>query len=116
MLQESTLAAATNGEVFADPTGLFSKTRQGFKNMPDDVRLALISKRLGMIAQAGQYNLPRSLKRGDGTAAWLSPRFVQAVLVWSLRTPFADGGGHMPFALAVQQRVSGSMLPLYSWE
>ena len=57
MLQESTLAAATNGEVFADPTGLFSKTRQGFKNMPDDVRLALISKRLGMIAQAGQYNL-----------------------------------------------------------
>ena len=44
MLQESTLAAATNGEVFADPTGLFSKTRQGFKNMPDDVRLALISK------------------------------------------------------------------------
>lgn len=52
MLQESTLAAATNGEVFADPTGLFSKTRQGFKNMPDDVRLALISKRLGMIAQA----------------------------------------------------------------
>ena len=61
MLQESTLAAATNGEVFADPTGLFSKTRQGFKNMPDDVRLALISKRLGMIAQAGQYNLPRSL-------------------------------------------------------
>lgn len=43
MLQESTLAAATNGEVFADPTGLFSKTRQGFKNMPDDVRLALIS-------------------------------------------------------------------------
>ena len=59
MLQESTLAAATNGEVFADPTGLFSKTRRGFKNMPDDVRLALISKRLGMIAQAGQYNLPR---------------------------------------------------------
>lgn len=50
MLQESTLAAATNGEVSADPAGLFSKMRQGFKNMPDDVWLALISKRFGMIA------------------------------------------------------------------
>ena len=90
MLQESTLAAATNGEVFADPTGLFSKTRQGFKNMPDDVRLALISKRLGMIAQAGQYNLPRSLKRGDGAAAWLSiHEFVQATasLVFLVNVP-----------------------------
>ena len=98
MLQESTLAAATNGEVFADPTGLFSKTRQGFKNMPDDVRLALISKRLGMIAQAGQYNLPRSLKRGDGAAAWLSiHEFVQATasLVFLVNVPMVVG--YMPY-------------------
>lgn len=116
MLQESTLAAATNGEVFADPTGLFSKTRQGFKNMPDDVRLALISKRLGMIAQAGQYNLPRSLKRGDGAAAWLSiHEFVQATasLVFLVNVPTVVG--YMPYykwQFAALRKLSGSMFAL----
>ena len=116
MLQESTLAAATNGEVFADPTGLFSKTRQGFKNMPDDVRLALISKRLGMIAQAGQYNLPRSLKRGDGAAAWLSiHEFVQATasLVFLVNMPMVVG--YMPYykwQFAALRKLSGSMFAL----
>lgn len=116
MLQESTLAAATNGEVFADPTGLFSKTRQGFKNMPDDVRLALISKRLGMIAQAGQYNLPRSLKRGDGAAAWLSiHEFVQATasLMFLVNVPMVVG--YMPYykwQFAALRKLSGSMFAL----
>ena len=116
MLQESTLAAATNGEVFADPTGLFSKTRQGFKNMPDDVRLALISKRLGMIAQAGQYNLPRSLKRGDGAAAWLSiHEFVQATasLVFLVNVPMVVG--YMPYykwQFAALRKLSDSMFAL----
>lgn len=116
MLQESTLAAATNGEVFADPTGLFSKTRQGFKDMPDDVRLALISKRLGMIAQAGQYNLPRSLKRGDGAAAWLSiHEFVQATasLVFLVNVPMVVG--YMPYykwQFAALRKLSGSMFAL----
>lgn len=116
MLQESTLAAATNGEVFADPTGLFSKTHQGFKNMPDDVRLALISKRLGMIAQAGQYNLPRSLKRGDGAAAWLSiHEFVQATasLVFLVNVPMVVG--YMPYykwQFAALRKLSGSMFAL----
>lgn len=116
MLAESTLAAATNGEVFADPTGQFSKTRQGFKNMPDDVRLALISKRLGMIAQAGQYNLPRSLKRGDGAAAWLSiHEFVQATasLVFLVNVPMVVG--YMPYykwQFAALRKLSGSMFAL----
>lgn len=116
MLQESTLAAATNGEVFADPTGLFSKTRQGFKNMPDDVRLALISRRLGMIAQAGQYNLPRSLKRGGGAAAWLSiHEFVQATasLVFLVNVPMVVG--YMPYykwQFAALRKLSGSMFAL----
>lgn len=116
MLAESTLAAATNGEVFADPTGQFSKTRQGFKDMPDDVRLALISKRLGMIAQAGQYNLLRSLKRGDGAAAWLSiHEFVQATasLVFLVNVPMVVG--YMPYykwQFAALRKLSGSMFAL----
>ncbi|TPF94953.1 hypothetical protein BG22_04225 [Bifidobacterium sp. UTBIF-78] len=116
MLDEATLAAATNGEVFADPLGLFSKTRQGFKDMPDDVRLALISKRLGMIAQAGQYNLPRSLKRGDGAAAWLSiHEFVNATasLVFLINVPMV--AGYMPYykwQFEALRKLSGSMFAL----
>lgn len=116
MLNEATLSAATNGEVFADPTGQFSKTRQGFKDMPDDVRLALISKRLGMIAQAGQYNLPRSLKRGDGAAAWLSiSEFVDATasLVFLINVPMVTG--YLPYykwRFAALRKLSGSMFAL----
>lgn len=116
MLDEATLAAATNGEVFADPTGQFSKTRQGFKDMPDDVRLALISKRLGMIAQAGQYNLPRSLKRDDGAAAWLSiHEFVNAAssLVFLINVPMV--AGYLPYykwQFAALRKLSRSMFAL----
>ncbi|GMA36120.1 DUF4037 domain-containing protein [Demequina litorisediminis] len=47
--------------------------------MPEDVRLAHLSRRLGMMAQAGQYNVPRMLGRGDGEAAFLSiGEFVRA--------------------------------------
>ena len=98
ILDEPTLAAATNGEVFADPLGAFSKTRQGFKLMPEDVRLSLISRRLGMIAQAGQYNLPRMLQRGDGAAAWCAiNEFAEAVasLVFLINTPVS--AGYMPY-------------------
>ena len=98
MLDEATLAAATNGQVFADPLGRFSKVRQGFKQMPQDVVISLISRRLGMIAQAGQYNVPRMLKRGDGAAAWLSiDEFVKATgsLVFLLNSPTSVG--YMPY-------------------
>ncbi|WEV47228.1 DUF4037 domain-containing protein [Bifidobacterium sp. ESL0690] len=113
LLDEPTLAAATNGEIFADPLGAISKTRQGFKLMPDDVRLSLISRRLGMIAQAGQYNLPRMLKRGDGAAAWLSIReFTTNVcsFVFLINEPIR--AGYMPYykwQFAALRRLSGRM-------
>lgn len=98
ILDEPTLAAATNGQVFADPLGAFSKRRQGFKLMPDDVRLSLISRRLGMISQAGQYNLPRMLARKDGAATMASiHEFTEAVasLVFLINTPIS--AGYMPY-------------------
>ncbi|WEV59491.1 DUF4037 domain-containing protein [Bifidobacterium sp. ESL0728] len=113
LLDEPTLAAATNGEIFADPLGAVSRTRQGFKMMPDDVRLSLISRRLGMIAQAGQYNLPRMLKRGDGAAAWLSIReFTTNVcsFVFLINEPIR--AGYMPYykwQFAALRRLSGRM-------
>ncbi|MFU0512594.1 DUF4037 domain-containing protein [Gardnerella leopoldii] len=97
-LSESTLAAATNGKIFADPLGEFSKARQNFKLMPDDVRISLISRRLGMMAQAGQYNVPRMLARKDASAAWLSiNEFVRATasLVFLLNNPVT--AGYLPY-------------------
>ncbi|WP_375169045.1 DUF4037 domain-containing protein [Gardnerella vaginalis] len=97
-LSESTLAAATNGKIFADPLGEFSKTRQSFKLMPDDVRISLISRRLGMISQAGQYNFPRMIARKDASAAWLSiDEFVRATasIVFLLNNPVT--AGYLPY-------------------
>ncbi len=97
-LSEPTLAAATNGKIFADPLGEFSKARQSFKLMPDDVRISLISRRLGMISQAGQYNFPRMIARKDASAAWLSiNEFVRATasLVFLLNNPVT--AGYLPY-------------------
>ncbi|MCH4161221.1 MAG: DUF4037 domain-containing protein [Bifidobacterium sp.] len=113
MLDEATLAAATNGEIFADPYGAFSRTRQGFKMMPENVRLSLISRRLGMIAQSGQYNFPRMISRGDSSAAWLCiNEFVTAVssLVFLINTPITSG--YLPYykwSFAALRRLSKRM-------
>ncbi|PXY87433.1 hypothetical protein DKK68_06695 [Bifidobacterium asteroides] len=113
LLDEATLAAATNGRIFADPLGQMLATRQGFKAMPDDVRFCLISRRLGMIAQAGQYNLPRSLQRGDGAAAMLSiNEFVKACasLIFLINNPLTVG--YLPYykwTFAALRRLSGRM-------
>ncbi|MBI0071216.1 MULTISPECIES: DUF4037 domain-containing protein [Bifidobacterium] len=111
LLDEATLAAATNGRIFADPLGQMLATRQGFKAMPDDVRFCLISRRLGMIAQAGQYNLPRSLQRGDEAAAMLSiNEFIKACasLIFLINNPLTVG--YLPYykwTFAALRRLSG---------
>lgn len=97
-LNEPTLAVATNGKIFADPLGEFSKAHQSFKLIPDDVRISLISRRLGMISQAGQYNFPRMIARKDASAAWLSiNEFVRATasLVFLLNNPVT--AGYLPY-------------------
>ncbi len=93
-LDEATLAAATNGRIFTDQLGAFSSRRQGFKNMPEDVRLSLISRRLGMISQSGQYNVERMLKRNDSAGAMMAiSQFVDATssLVFLMNNPLSAG-------------------------
>jgi hypothetical protein len=79
-IPENFLAAATSGEVFADPSGEFSAIRGRLLSFyPDDVRLCLIAWRAFMMGQAGQYNFFRSLSRGDNVAASLAlARFCEA--------------------------------------
>ena len=70
MIPESSLAACTNGRVFRDPLGEFSAWRTRLLQFyPEDVRLKKIASRCMTVAQSGQYNLDRCLKRKDCFAA-----------------------------------------------
>lgn len=67
------LAQASNGAVFADPLGEFSRIRQKILyGMPEDVRKKKIAAKAAIMAQSGQYNYPRCLKRGEQGAAMLA--------------------------------------------
>ena len=81
-ITEHALAAATSGEVFDDPLGEFTRVREALLPCyPEDVRLKKLAARLFAMAQAGQYNYPRTAKRGDAVAASLSlAEFTKAAL------------------------------------
>lgn len=76
-ITENALATCTNGRVFTDLLGEFSQWRQALLAFyPEDIRLKKIASRCFTIAQAGQYNFPRSLKRGERFAAtWAISQF-----------------------------------------
>ncbi len=68
---DSFLAAATNGKVFRDDSGEFTRIRDSFLNMPQDVRLKKLAGHLVMAAQAGQYNFRRCMEHGESGGAQL---------------------------------------------
>jgi len=77
-IPEINLAAATNGKVFTDPLGEFTAFRNSLKEFyPEDIRLKKIASRCMTIAQAGQYNYPRCVKREEYVAAqWAETKFI----------------------------------------
>lgn len=79
---EAQLAAVTNGEIFAEGSGRFTAIRkQLLAFYPEDVRRKKIAARAAVMAQAGQYNLLRVIRRGDSVAALLAlGRFTEAAL------------------------------------
>jgi len=70
---QENLALAVNGEVFTDPLGRFTATREYLQRFfPEPLRLKKIAARCMAIAQTGQYNLRRSRTRED----WVTFRTV----------------------------------------
>ena len=70
ILPENSLAACTNGRVFRDPLGEFTAWREALNAFyPEDVRRKKIAARCMTIGQAGQYNFPRCVRRGERFAA-----------------------------------------------
>ena len=72
-LPDSYLAVAVNGKIFQEGSGSFLEVRNRLKaGHPEDVRIKKMVARAANMSQAGQYNLPRSLKRGETVAAELA--------------------------------------------
>lgn len=69
-LSEAALSTATNGAVFEDPCGKFTRIREGLLSYyPQEVWLKKLAESLARAAQAGQYNYARAMKRGERIAA-----------------------------------------------
>lgn len=66
------LAAATNGAVFADSEGTFTRMRHLLKTeYPQGLWYTHIAESVARFAQSGQYNFERMRKRGDNVTAQL---------------------------------------------
>jgi hypothetical protein len=72
-IPEELLAAAVNGAVFEDSPGDFSHTRHTLAAYyPEPVMRLKLATAVARMAQSGQYNLGRSLRRQDQVAALLT--------------------------------------------
>ncbi|MBQ9162613.1 MAG: DUF4037 domain-containing protein [Clostridia bacterium] len=96
-IPEQSLAEATNGKIFRDDSGKFTAARQRLAYLPEDVRRKKLAGHLLLMGQAGQYNYPRSIARGDTAAAQL------AVI------EFAKSALHAVFLL------NSRYIPYYKW-
>ncbi len=71
-IPEYSLLEATNGEIFADNYGLFTKIRNKLSYFPEDIRLKKLAGNLLLMGQSGQYNYNRCIQRGETAAAQLA--------------------------------------------
>ena len=80
--RESALAAATNGAVFYDSGGAFSEIRETLKAYyPENVRKKKLAVNLMYMAQTGQVNYARSIRRGElFTADLCINEFIRAAI------------------------------------
>lgn len=94
-IPEYYLAAAVSGSVFKDELGEFSAIRSQIQNgMPRDVRLKKLAAKTALMAQSGQYNMPRCFSHGEaGAAALAAAEFVSN----TVSLVFLLNGKYAPF-------------------
>ena len=81
LIPEQALAEVTNGCIFFDGSGDFTRIRESLAYMPEDVRKKKIAGELLLMGQAGQYNYMRCVKRNEYAAAQLAIfEFVKSAL------------------------------------
>ncbi len=100
LIPEELLATAVNGEIFMDNSGQFTKIRNDLeKYFPEDIRLNKIATRCMKMAQSGQYNYLRCMKRNEIVAARLA------------ETEFINETIHMIFLLNKKYKLFYKWMP-----
>lgn len=98
-VDETALATAVNGRIFADPKGMFSQIRgKLLAYYPHTVWIEKLSKELIYAAQTGQYNYGRAMARGE---------FVTAQLVLA---------EYMKSIMHVIYLLNKTYMPYYKWQ
>lgn len=93
-IPEQFLYEATNGKIFFDNYGLITDIRKKLSYLPEDIRLKKLAGNLVLMAQSGQYNYGRCIKRGETAASQLAiGEFVNA----SLRMIFLLNKKYIPY-------------------
>ncbi len=92
---ETSLSTVTNGKLFEDNPGEFTRIRTGLLAFyPEDVRLKKLAARMAMLSQTGQYNYERCMKRNEHAAAYLScSEFIRT----AVSTVYLLNRRYMPF-------------------
>ncbi|MCI8374319.1 MAG: DUF4037 domain-containing protein [Lachnospiraceae bacterium] len=97
-IPEAFLATAVNGAVFLDLEGSFTRMRESLlAYYPQDIWLHRMAYCCTKIAQAGQYNYPRCIKRGEWTAASLAK------------------GEFLEYAIRLLYLLNRKYCPFYKW-
>jgi hypothetical protein len=113
-VQEHFLCTCTSGKVFRDDLGQFSAVRNALLPCyPEDVRLKKLAARAATMAQSGQYNFPRMMRRGDVFGARLAlGEFLNAALSMMYLMDFRyEPYYKWQFHGAAELRVMGEALP-----
>jgi hypothetical protein len=118
IIPEVNLSVATNGKVFIDTYGEFTSFRNQLKDFyPEDIRLKKIAARCMKIAQSGQYNYPRSIRRKELVAAQLSEaEFMEAAIsmVFLLNKKYRPFYKWMHRAMQFLPILGGALYQLFS--
>lgn len=92
---EAELAMAVNGEVFVDPLGRFTEIRNRLKKGDTfPIWKQKLANSVALMAQAGQYNYIRCLRRGDAVAASLA---LHEFIKESMHTIYLLNHSYMPY-------------------
>lgn len=101
---------ATNGKIFCDNYGLVTSLREKVAYLPEDVRLKKLAGNVLLMAQSGQYNYSRCIRRGETAAAQLA---VVEFVNTALKVIFLLNKKYMPYykwsfrALRELEKLSG---------
>lgn len=115
-LPQEMLCLCTNGAVFSDPLGAFTQARAHLLSYyPEPVRLKKLAAHCALAAQAGQYNYPRCLRRGEAGAALQGlSRFLYhlTAAVFLLNRRYMPFWKWAPKALKQLPRLGGALAPV----